>query len=111
LWHITDRLGLTLGGRYSHDAKWANQSGSNTNPGLPLIAVPFATTNHLSSSSFDPRVVVDYKLTRDARIYAGYSTGYKGGGFQYIPSRWRWPTPPSGRNTLPPTKPVSKPTG
>jgi iron complex outermembrane receptor protein len=36
---------------------------------------------------------------RDARIYAGYSTGYKGGGFSIFPSRWRWPTPPSGRNT------------
>lgn len=83
--HINDRLTVTLGGRYSNDAKWANQSGTNTNPGLPLIAVPFATTNHLSSSSADPRVVVDYKLSRDAKVYASYSTGYKGGGFQYIP--------------------------
>jgi iron complex outermembrane receptor protein len=83
--HIDDRLTVTLGGRYSNDKKWASQSGTNTNPGLPLIAAPFATTNHLSSSSFDPRIVVDYKLSRDARVYASYSTGYKGGGFQYIP--------------------------
>lgn len=83
--HLTDRLTVTLGGRYSNDRKWATQSGTNTNPGLPLIAVPFVTTNRLSSASFDPRVVVDYKLGRDARVYASYSTGYKGGGFQYIP--------------------------
>lgn len=83
--HVNDKLSVTLGGRYSNDKKWAEQSGTNTNPGLPLIAVPFATRNHLSSSSFDPRVVVDYKLSRDAKLYASYSTGYKGGGFQYIP--------------------------
>lgn len=83
--HITDALTLTLGGRYSKDKKWARQSGANTHPGLPLIAVPFSTKNWLSSSSFDPRVVLDYKINRDASIYASYSTGYKGGGFQYIP--------------------------
>ncbi|WP_018076108.1 TonB-dependent receptor [Novosphingobium nitrogenifigens] len=84
-WHITDKLTLTLGGRYSNDKKWATQSGSNTNPGLPLIPVPFATTNRIASSSTDPRVVIDYKINRDVKLYASYSTGYKGGGFQYIP--------------------------
>lgn len=83
--HITDALTLTLGGRYSNDRKWARQSGTSTNPGLPLIAVPFSTKNRISSSSFDPRIVLDYKINRDASVYASYSTGYKGGGFQYIP--------------------------
>jgi iron complex outermembrane receptor protein len=55
--------------------------GHNTNPGLPLIPVPFATTNRISSSSTDPRVVIDYKISRDAKVYASYSTGYKGAGF------------------------------
>ena len=83
--HLSDALTLTLGARYSHDTKRADQSGATTDPGLPLISVPFSTSNKITSSSFDPRVVIDYKISGDASIYASFSTGYKGGGFQYIP--------------------------
>ncbi|MDT0508472.1 TonB-dependent receptor [Novosphingobium sp. MMS21-SN21R] len=82
--HLTDALDVTLGGRYSHDSKRAVQTGTTTD-GAPIIAAPFTTTNSATYKSFDPRIVVSYKLSGDANVYASYSTGFKSGGFQYVP--------------------------
>ena len=82
--HLTDKLDLTLGGRYSHDSKSAIQSGTTTDA-APLIAAAFTTTNKATYSSFDPRLVLAYKITPDANVYASFSTGFKSGGFQYVP--------------------------
>lgn len=82
--HLTDALDVTLGGRFSHDSKRATQAGTTTD-GAPIIAAAFTTTNSATYESFDPRIVVAYKLSGDANIYASYSTGFKSGGFQYVP--------------------------
>ncbi|HMO67218.1 MAG TPA: TonB-dependent receptor [Novosphingobium sp.] len=82
--HLTDALDLTLGGRYSHDRKRAIQAGTTTDT-APIIAAPFTTTNRATYSSFDPRIVLAYKVSRDANVYASFSTGFKSGGFQYVP--------------------------
>jgi len=82
--HIGDHFEVTIGGRYSHDEKQATQSGTTTDA-LPIIAVPFVTTNKASYSSFDPRIVATWKFTPDVSVYASYSTGFKSGGFQYVP--------------------------
>jgi iron complex outermembrane receptor protein len=75
---------VTLGGRYSHDKKRATQTG-DTDDALPLVARDFTTTNGATYTSFDPKIVATYKFSRDANIYASYSTGFKSGGFQYVP--------------------------
>jgi iron complex outermembrane recepter protein len=82
--HLTDALDLTLGGRYNHDKKRAIQSGTTTDAS-PVIAAAFTTTNSAIYTSFDPRVVLSYKMSPDANVYASYSTGFKSGGFQYVP--------------------------
>lgn len=82
--HLTDALDVTLGGRYSHDSKRAIQAGTTTD-GAPIIAAAFNTTNRAKYKSFDPRVVVAYKVSPDANVYASFSTGFKSGGFQYVP--------------------------
>ncbi len=82
--HITDALDLTLGGRYSHDSKRATQAGTTTDA-APIIAVAFTTTNSAKYKSFDPRLVLAYKVSEDANVYASFSTGFKSGGFQYVP--------------------------
>ena len=84
-WHISDKFDLTLGGRYTRDEKRAVQQGLNTHPGVPLVAVPFAVDNSAVYESFDPRIVATYKFTPDINVYASYSTGFKSGGFQYVP--------------------------
>lgn len=82
--HLTDALDVTLGGRYSHDSKRATQAGTTTD-GAPIIAAAFTTTNSATYKSFDPRIVVAYTINPDANIYASFSTGFKSGGFQYVP--------------------------
>lgn len=76
---------LTLGARYTRDEKRAVQSGLNTRPGVPLVAVPFSVDNSAVYTSFDPRIVLTYNFSRDVNIYASWSTGFKSGGFQYVP--------------------------
>lgn len=83
-WHLTDQLGLTLGGRYTHDDKSALQAGTTTDAG-PVIAAPFSTFNQATYSSFDPRVTLEFQPSRDVNLYASWSTGFKSGGFQYTP--------------------------
>jgi iron complex outermembrane recepter protein len=82
--HLSDALDLTLGGRYNHDKKRATQAGTTTDSS-PVIAAAFTTTNTATYTSFDPRVVLSYKVSPDANVYASYSTGFKSGGFQYVP--------------------------
>jgi iron complex outermembrane recepter protein len=82
--HLTDDFDVTLGGRYSRDRKRATQAGTTTDA-APIIAAAFSTTNRATYKSFDPRVVLAYKVSPDANVYASFSTGFKSGGFQYVP--------------------------
>src|SRR3546814_6938558 len=54
-------------------------------PGVPLVSFPFRVDNIGTYEIFDPRVVATYKFSPDASIYASFSTGFKSGGFQYVP--------------------------
>lgn len=83
--HLGEKFEVTLGGRYTRDEKRAVQQGLNTRPGVPLVAVPFVVDNSAVYESFDPRIVATYKFNRDVSVYASYSTGFKSGGFQYVP--------------------------
>ena len=83
--HFGEKFDITAGGRYTRDEKRAIQQGLNTRPGVPLIAVPFAVDNSAKYESFDPRIVATYKFSPDVNVYASYSTGFKSGGFQYVP--------------------------
>lgn len=82
--HFGSHLDLTLGGRYTHDAKKITFTDTTTDA-FPIIAAPFTTRQRATYTSFDPRIVLTYKFSRDVNIYASYSTGFKSGGFQYAP--------------------------
>ncbi|MFC5511218.1 TonB-dependent receptor [Massilia jejuensis] len=90
---VTDALSLSLGGRYTVDERTAsiyrqiflgaNGTPEMGNPG----AIPFRIDTDLRSGleredkKFTPRVAVNYKLGADHNLYASYSEGFKGGGF------------------------------
>lgn len=86
--HVTDRLGLVLGGRYTTEKKTLNQyntrlrltpgvAGDGTPfPGNPFIAVVSKTAN-----KFTPKFGVDYQYSDDIMIYASATNGYKSGGY------------------------------
>ncbi len=68
-WALTDRLTLTLGGRYTEDEKETDQTG---------IVTASADDDW---NEFTPRVGLKYQLTDDAMVYGTYSVGYRSGGF------------------------------
>lgn len=82
---ITDRLRLTLGGRYTEDTKdyrLQSQSAFGATLGIPLYDISGSET----WDAFDPKVVVSYDLNDDALVYASWSEGFKSGGFQFAAS-------------------------
>jgi iron complex outermembrane recepter protein len=91
-WHITARLGLDVGVRYSFEKRSVDQffqfdltrpPGPGLTPAIPTFLPGLATFANQSKSwdSVDPKVTLHYKLTDDVLAYATYSTGFKSGGF------------------------------
>jgi len=87
---ITDQLSLSLGGRYTWDERSATILRQNfLGGGSPVFGgagIPFggASTDFDGTEDFNkftPRVSLSYQPTPDHNIYASYSQGFKGGGF------------------------------
>ena len=82
---LTDRLNLTLGGRFTADDKVGIYSPTtgNPSPGGFVQADFVAQLNPPTYQSFDPSASLQYKLTKDDMLYASYTRGSKSGAFQY----------------------------
>ncbi|UVW30199.1 TonB-dependent receptor [Massilia sp. H6] len=93
-YQLTDAVSLSLGGRYTVDQRDAEvlrqiYFGANGTPGMGNPgAVLFRTDTDLrggvlsrEDKKFTPRVAVNYKINPDHNVYASYSEGFKGGGF------------------------------
>jgi len=82
-WQATDDLKVTLGLRYTDDEKWTRGSGATLfTPGRgPSFTDPqkvkFKETTGRLNVDWSP----DLAFTDQTLIYASYSRGYKGGGF------------------------------
>jgi iron complex outermembrane receptor protein len=83
---ITDKLKLTLGGRYTQEQKGFNYNGSVQfqSGGMdhfgPLTTLA-DTHEGQRSSAFNYRVALDYHFTRDILAYASVASGFKSGDF------------------------------
>ena len=85
-WSITDKLILTLGGRYSHDPKRADLAVFNaSNPPCDVKALTCAYYTYPNQShswnSFTPKVGIQYKFSPDAQVYASWTKAYRAGGY------------------------------
>ncbi len=92
-YELTDRLGLSLGARYTEDKTVADVtrelwlgSGSASFDPSNTTSILFRTETDYNGlerkdSEFSPRIAVDYELTPNTNIYASYSKGFKAGGF------------------------------
>lgn len=83
-----DKLRLTLGGRYTHEKKKFYIKFRNPTTGAITGQCPDATSAYapcadpsVTFSKFTPRVTVDYRFTPDIMVYAGWSRGYRSGGW------------------------------
>ena len=81
-YRLTDRLGLTLGGRYSHEKKSvearAFRLDSNFQPTDVRIA---AGSNRGTWNPFTYRADLEYQAAPDVMVYGSVAGGYKSGGF------------------------------
>ncbi len=83
-----DKLRLTLGGRYTHEKKKFYIKFRNPTTGAITGQCPDAASAYapcadpsVTFSKFTPRVTVDYRFTPDIMVYAGWSRGYRSGGW------------------------------
>lgn len=75
--HVTDRLFLTLGGRYSSEKRiydYVQRSGVNPATDQPIL-------KEATFSKFTPRVVLRYEVADRTNVYASYSQGFRSGLF------------------------------
>ncbi len=86
---LSPRWTVTLGGRYTSDEKSAtvfseqfgNFSGDPNDPFRIPIALLSDYENSRDFSEFSPRLNLSYNASDDLMVYAGYSEGFKSGGF------------------------------
>jgi iron complex outermembrane receptor protein len=76
----TDKLSLTLGGRYTHEKVQITQF--NTSSGT----VNGFVSDDAKFDNFSPRISVAYQLADKTNIYATISRGFKAGGVQINPN-------------------------
>lgn len=80
---LDDRLGLTLGGRFTRDERSADRRLLTTYFGFPIAQEPapgLINSNDLSSSRFNPSFTANFAWTPDVNAYLRVATGYKAGG-------------------------------
>ena len=87
---LTEQLSISAGGRYTWDKREAYILRQNyLGGGSPVfggagVAAGAPSTNFRGArefKKFTPRVSVSFQPTRDHNIYASFSQGFKGGGF------------------------------
>ncbi|EZP83777.1 TonB-dependent receptor [Novosphingobium resinovorum] len=81
-YNATDKLHVTVGGRYTHDEKkgvlhFSRNVNYDTNP--PAASVGYKPLD-ATWNRFNPMATVAYDVTDDMHVYAKYATGYRAGG-------------------------------
>lgn len=114
-YEFTDKLTLTVGARYTHDKKTSLVNdktifiyGSLVEANPTVTITPSLATGQIvmtspvkkSWSKFTPRVSLSYDVADDTMVYALWSRGYRGGGFNGRPSTIGAATIPYDPETL-----------
>ena len=72
---VTDRLEVSVGGRYTQERKTTYAENLETN--TPLVFI----NDELDYTNFSPEATVSYDITDDVNFFANYKQGFKSGGF------------------------------
>lgn len=93
---VTDRIGITLGARYTEEVKHLNPGQADVNlflqkaAGVPAILYPDPDDlrqllpidrQRQKFTNFSPRIGLEFKPVDDVMIYGSFSRGYKSGGW------------------------------
>lgn len=85
-WNITSKLTLTAGLRYTEDSSDFSGSTIDLNPfgtgvATAVFGLPVLFDNTFKDENVSGRLILSYRPAGSSLIYASYSQGYKGGGF------------------------------
>ena len=79
---ISDKLTLTLGGRFTHEVKTLTATPNSAGSGFTTQAIKAAGyKTKLSVDEFTPRVAVQYQVDSDVMLFASATRGFQGGGW------------------------------
>ena len=85
---VTDQIAVSVGGRYTRDTRNSQilrQTRFGLSPEFGGNAITAATTSDFRGKAtfkeFTPRASVTFKPSTNQTVYASYSKGFKGGGF------------------------------
>lgn len=85
--HVTDHLTLTSGLRWTHENVEVRIVGLPIAPGLVRTGVPLGVTeDERSADNLSWRAGAQWRFDADRMLYASASTGFKGPGFNTVPS-------------------------
>ena len=88
--HLTEQLTASLGVRYTDEEREQNHSVTlDGGAGFTYFdtraqtfgGYPVAIPTEIEDTGWSPRVVINYQITDDLMAYAGWSRGFKSGGF------------------------------
>jgi iron complex outermembrane receptor protein len=84
-YHLTDKLNLTAGIRYTADKKGIDQyyNRSSLTTGVSAPGFPFVSSVSNDYHAFTPKFGIDYRITPTILVYASATRGYKSGGTNY----------------------------
>jgi iron complex outermembrane recepter protein len=78
---------LTIGGRATRDKKTADFIGITGALGVPPAPASFTVRDRTEEwTSVDPKVGFDWKVSNDVLLFGSWSTGFRSGGFQALPT-------------------------
>jgi len=85
--HLTDRLNLTGGVRYTDESKKYTFIRRGADGGAPPVAVAAldGVSNTYKGNKWDFRAALDYRWSSNLLTYAQFATGFKGGGINPRP--------------------------
>jgi iron complex outermembrane receptor protein len=92
IYSLTDRLDLTAGLRYDYEHKEQSVFGQYQQGTNPPITLRSDTSGSANFNAFTPKLSLAYRASESNLLFAGYSRGYRAGGF----------TPYSGMDNQPP---------
>ena len=78
-WRATDALGVTVGGRYTHDEKGSYPDQFDYS--APTVYQVPKQWYRDTFTSFTPSASINYRWSPQAMTYLSYSEGFKGGGW------------------------------
>lgn len=94
-YRFTDQLKLTVGLRYTHDDKQGHrlaQCLEDGGDGLCIAALELAAGESFAIdygktwSATTPQAILEYRPNEDVMVYGSVAKGYKGGGWDHLPS-------------------------